>query len=657
MTTDKSRYELHFHGCVPDAVAVDDHKITPIFEHRLTSSDCVYQLPQKLADFTGRQGECDRIIAQLRQATITVVTGIAGVGKSALAVHVADQLQSDFPDAQLYVNLRGTEGQPVAPSDVLAGFLRVWGVDDQSLPRSLTERAELYRSVIADKRVLIVLDNARDQFQVRPLLPGSGSCGVIITSRRSLSSLEEASILNLEAMSELEARSLLEKRIGVERTQAEPEAIREITNFCDRLPLALRITSGILSQAPELKLADYASKLRYERKRLLQMRFSDVDVRGSLVLSYQGLETLPARLFRLLGLLVGQTFEPDVAIALLESQPTIAYHSFHSLVERQLIEPASGGRYRFHDLVRLFARGQLAQEEPAEVRQASRLRLCRWYLETSGILDLALNPQTRRQLVLGLVKGKDYNHQASDRHLLLTALNWFELERSHLLASVEWAYQAEDWELIIPLARNLVNFFNTYAYWADWERTNGLALEASRELGNRQGEAETLINLGNVYSLESNWEKASNCYEQSLGIFRELCDRSGIAKTLSNLGNVYFQQSYSQPAIDCYQESLAIFEELKDRYRAGQTLANMGILSAQQQDSHQAIIFWQNSLTKLHPDLPKSKRVLEWLQSIQGQTLTPSPPTRQLQHQGQIWYMVGGFLVLIVLIFSLLMLI
>jgi len=662
MSGNKSRYELHFHGLVQDAVTVEPSQAKQIYQQTLTQPTSIYQLPLPLADFTGRQGELERITRVLRQATsgqepqaaIALVTGVAGVGKSALAVQVAHELQSEFPDAQLYVNLRGSEGQPLDPLDVLAGFLRIWGVEDRSMPQSLSERSQLYHSVIAGKRVLIILDNARDEFQIRPLLPQCSTCAVLMTTRRQIKGLEEATIVELPVMSEPEARSLWENLIGADAIAAEPDATQQIMAQCNYLPLALRITGGFLRQFPHWKLADYASKLAHEKQRLAQMQLSDLSVRPSLVLSYQSLDELSARLFRLLGLLVGVNFTADVALKLLEVEPIIAQQSFDTLVAWQLITPVTPGRYRFHDVVRLFVRGQLAQEEPADVRQAARLRLSCWYLEKALIVDLAINPETRRQFVQSLVKDKD--QLSTERHSLLMALYWFEIERPNILASVEWAHQAEVWDVVVSLAQNLVNFFNTHGYWKDWERTHGLALAASRELGDRAKEAQTLINLGNVYSLAGQWEKANQCYQQSLGIFKELNNRPGMAKTLNNLGNVYFQQQQKQNAIDCYQQSLSIFKELGDRNREGQTLANMGIFYAQDNQPIPAIRLWQDSLTKLHPNLPKFQRVAEWLKSIKGESVETSSPTQTPQPQRLVLYWGGAFILVMSLILSIIML-
>ncbi|MBD0344319.1 MAG: tetratricopeptide repeat protein [Coleofasciculus sp. Co-bin14] len=665
MDRDRPRYELHFHASVQDAVVSDYNKVKPIFQDSLIRpvASPLHQLPPDITHFTGCQEQLDRVTALLQQekpsgepaSASVVVTGIAGVGKSALAIHVAHQLKSDFPDAQLYVNLRSTEGQPLEPLEVLADLLRAWNVDAQSMPEKLSERSQLYRSLLSQKRALVLLDDVHDEAQVRPLLPDSPTCAVLITSRKNLTGLEEAVAVDLTGMTEAEALALLDKQVGGERIQAEQEAAKKIIDLCDRLPLALCITAGTLRNNPDWQLADYALQLIRERQRLAQLHLTNLEVRATLGLNYQQLEALAkknqgflaARLFRFLGLLTGLKFAPAVATALLESEPATAEASFKGLVDRQLLEPASEERYRFHDLVRLFAKEQLAQEELATARQAARLRAARWYLETAQTMNLALNPETRYQLAQVLVADTDKSLKAIEQILFSQALNWFKIERMNLLASVEWVHQAQAWEIVVPLARNLVNFFNTYGYWADWERTHLLAMEGTRHLGDRQGEAQTLTNLGNVYSLQSDWEKASECYEQSQVIFDELSDRLGVAKSLGNLANVYTQQSHWEKARECYQQSLVIFRELGDRYGEAQTLANMGILQIKQGHEQSAAILWQDALSKLPSDLPKSKRVAEWLQSIKLPPSETLVQTRESPPDRQSLYLLGGFILVI----------
>ncbi len=677
MVRDKPRYELHFHGIVQGAVVGDYNKVKNILQGSLAQLASLHRLPPDIANFTGRQAELESVTALLRQASkseeikhnISVLTGMAGVGKSALAIHAAYQLKPDFPDAQLYVNLRGTESQPLEPSQVLAGFVRSLGVGDRSIPETLTQRSDLYRSLLSGKRALVLLDNALDAAQVRPLLPDSSTCAVIVTTRKPLADLEGAASLEVDEMTQ-EALDLLQNLVGV-CTPSELEAAKNVIDLCSRLPLAIRITAGTLKNKANWRFEDCADKLADERERLLSLRLSDLAVRVSLALSYQELDANSARLFRLLGLLIGSNFTPALAGALLESDSAIAEESVKHLVDVQLLEPAIEGRYRFHDLVRLFARGQLAQEEASEARQAARLRISRWYLETSEAMDLALNPETRRQLAQVLVEGKNQSIEATEQKLFLAALNWFEIERTNLLASIEWANQAKARELVASLAKNLVNFFNIYGYWTDWEQTHLLALEAIRTLkdlpesdapsdriSSGYREAQTLTNLGNVYSLQSDWQKASDCYEKSLGIFRELGDNPGIAKAMGNLANVYSRQGNWVKASNCYEQSLDIFRELKDSYGEGQILANLGILYAQQSNQEKAIALWQEAQRKLPSDLPKSKRIAEWLESTCGLTVAASSKSiEQNQAQRPTLKIVGGLIVVIAIVLSLIFMI
>ncbi len=642
MAEDRPKYKLIFHDLVEGVVAGDNKKVMQLFESTLVQPTSIHQLPSDIANFIGRQAELEQVKACLQQATpklkekdptlkkdeglfpsalqgeslvkLCTLTGIAGVGKSTLAIHIAHQLQSYFPDAQLYINLRGSESQSQEPLAVLASFLRVLGIEDDLIPETLKERTELYRSLLSDKRALVLLDNARDEVQIRPLLPNSPTCGVLVTTRKQFENLREATVVDLEVMTELDALALLRDLVGVERSQAELEASKNLINLCNGLPLAIRITGNTLRNQPNWELAEYTHQLADEQQRLAQLYLSDLDVRASLVLSYQELDTTAARLFRLLGLLTGPNFTLPLAASLLDVEPAVAKESVHYLVERQLLEPVGRERYRFHDLVRSFARGQLAQEELVEERQATRLRVARWYLENSENFTKVLNHQSI---------------EAIEPHLLAAALNWFETERSNLLASLEWAYQAQAWDIVVPFAKSLVNFFDIRAYLADWERTQLWALEATRELGNTQEEAQTLTNLGKVYFRQGDWGKTIERYGQSLSIFRELEDSHAEAMSLGNLANIYSQQGDWLKARDCYEQSLGSFTKLGDINKEGQTLVNMGILYVQQGNKHKAVALWREALTKLKPELSEAQRVAEWLESMQD--ITSETPHTELQ--------------------------
>lgn len=351
------------------------------------------QLCADIDDFTGRQDEVEQLTALLGEAgqtdrtavVIADVAGMAGVGKSTLAIHVAHLLTGHFPDAQLYVDLRGVEDRPSAPHDVLARLMRALGLEDGSIPENADERAALYRSLMADRQVLLLLDNAHNESQVRPVLPGSSTCAVLVTSRETLSSLEGASFIELKVMRETEALELLRRTIGAERVQLELEAASKITELCGRLPLAIRIAGGKLRDRQHWSLESYASRLEDERGRLERLQLRDLSVRASFALSYQDLASDDARLFRLLGLLTEPSFPAGIAAVLMECEPDTVFDTLERLIDLRLLEPAGEARYRFHDLMRLFAREKLQEEEPSDQLRAASSRAERWYLTASGV--------------------------------------------------------------------------------------------------------------------------------------------------------------------------------------------------------------------------------------------------------------------------------
>jgi NB-ARC domain len=284
-----------------------------------------HPLPAYSSYFTGRKNEIENILGHLRSGetvAISAIAGMPGVGKSALALYVAHQLAvSDFPDVQLYIDLRGADGNALEPADALAQFLRAFGLDEASIPHDLQERSNVYRSQLWGKRAIVVLDNARDEAQVRPLLPGSGACVVIVTSRRALGALDGAAIVHLEVLPETKALELLERLIDDKaRVQQELSAAKEIVLLCGRLPLAIRIVGGALKTKRHWNLSEYAQRLADERQRLGHLKLSDLDARASFELSYRELTNTDASLFCWLGLLEGGDFSSAIADVLIEER-------------------------------------------------------------------------------------------------------------------------------------------------------------------------------------------------------------------------------------------------------------------------------------------------------------------------------------------------
>jgi hypothetical protein len=566
MTEDKQELQLQFHRS-SERIVNDYNSMLQHFQSHLTRSPALHRFPKKNNAFIGRQAEIQQVMAwkpslasgqvegAKKESMSIAIAGQAGVGKSALAVHIADLIKQDF-NTQLYVDLHGSENQPIASTDVLAGFLRAWGVSDSAMPEDLAERSRLFNSLIAEKRTLILLDNAFDEAQVRPLIPTGSACIVLITSRKRLTELQDVQILDLTEMPDSEAWDLFKQLVGVSAFQSETEANIRAIDLCGRLPLCIGLAAGVLRQQPQLPIREYVDQLTDADKRLKHLHLSYPEVRAIFALSYQGLKPTAARLLRATGLLADPTFHPTTAAVLLECKLEIVMEAINQLVGLRLVEPIDQERYYVHDLVRLLSRGQLAAEDPAEARQQARLRLGQHYLEICKLMNLGLDPSARLQLALAAKKRGKQSVSVLEQSLFWGALNWFEAERLNLVAAVDWAYQSEAWEMTLLLAENLITFFDIRTYWIDWEQTHLLALEAAHQLGDRSRVAQVLNNLGNVYLRQSNWDKASARYNQSLELSHELKIPELEAQTLMNLGILYAVQNQVEKAFSFWNSAL-----------------------------------------------------------------------------------------------------
>jgi tetratricopeptide (TPR) repeat protein len=558
----------------------------------------LHQLPSDIADFTGRTTEIDIIRQQLlsgKSLVISAVAGMPGVGKSALAIHVAQQLaESDFPDVQLYVDLRGADGDGLEPRAVLAGFLRAFGFDDSNIPHDLQERASVYRSQLVGKRAIVLLDNAQDEAQVRPLLPGN-DCAVIITSRRVLGALAGTRIFNLMVLSEGDAYDLLAKLVGIERLHAEPEAAAEILQLCDGLPLAILIAGGTLKSKLHWRLADYSRKLADERQRLEHLQLSDLSVRASFELSYQQLSPADGMLFSRLGILVGKDFGEELAAVLHDSDSPVI-DGIERLIDAQLLEVTIDRRYHFHDLLRLFAREKLTESTSLEQQEEIKQQIVDWGHDRSKFNNAGLDPVKRRQMLPQWIESGEVDANFDEQSLMISALAWFEKERVQLFNAIYWANDAERWDIVVSFSAQLFLFYQARSYWADGEKTCLMAITAARKSGDRYGEGKSINNLGMIYQSQSRWDEAIDCHQTSLSIFRELKHRYGEGQSFNNLGMVYNSQSRWDEAIDCLQHSLTIFQELGDRYGESASFNNLGVSYRAKSQWDKAIDCHQNSL-------------------------------------------------------------
>jgi DNA-binding SARP family transcriptional activator/tetratricopeptide (TPR) repeat protein len=542
-------------------------------------------LPPDIDDFTGREAavaEVQQLLERERATAIVIsaIAGKAGVGKTALAVRVAHRLRPRFPDGQLYVNLRGAEVQALDPAEVLAGFLRALGVEGGVITEGLEDRVRQYRSQLADRRVLVVLDNAASEAQVRPLLPGGGGCGALITSRAHLGGLEAAHLLTLEVLEAEQAVALLAKLAGPERIAAEPEAAQSIVRSCGWLPLAVRIAGARLAARPQWRLGRLAERLADERRRLDELATGDLEVRASVALSYHGRNQQERRLFRRLGALAAPSFPAWVAATLLEVELAQAEGLLERLVDAQLVEaagedPAGQLRYRLHDLLRLFARERLHAEEPASAQQASLERVLGAYLTLAEGAATVLEPSGLERHGSDPVRGQHADHPMAAT-VEGDPLGWFEAERPSLIAAVEQACDAGFWEPAWRLADTLASFFQLRAHWDDWQHTNALALTAARKAGDRDAEGCILISLGDLHAYRYRIDDAICCMQQGLAAFRETGNRRGELQCLLSLGGMHRLQGRFDDATALLEQGLAGCQQLGARNWEALALLDLG---------------------------------------------------------------------------------
>jgi NB-ARC domain len=423
------------------------------------------QLPPAVRHFAGRKAELAALAGQLLEAADTVVIsavgGTAGVGKTALAVYFAHQVADHFPDGQLYVNLRGFDptGLPVAPAEAIRGFLDAFGVPAERLPVAVEAQAALYRSVLAGRRVLVVLDNARDAEHVRPLLPGSPGCMVLVTSRNQLTSLiaaDGARPVDLDLLTIAEARQLLACRLGADRVAAEAPAVEEIITCCARLPLVLSIVAARAATHPQFPLASLADELRGARGSLHAFPAGDAaaDPRAVFSWSYQQLSPQAARLFRLLGLHPGPDISTHAAASLAASPTGQARAWLCELTRAHLVTERSPGRFAFHDLLRAYAVEQACAHDTEDEQKAAISRVLDHYLYTAGTASFLLHRRTRA-LTLPPPPPEVLPEEPPD---FAAGWAWLDTEYPVLLAAIEQAAAIGRDARVWQLAWTLMDF-------------------------------------------------------------------------------------------------------------------------------------------------------------------------------------------------------
>ncbi|WP_406456222.1 tetratricopeptide repeat protein [Streptomyces sp. NBC_01622] len=545
-----------------------------------------HQLPATVPDFTGRAAfvsELSEVLASAegRVMAVSALAGIGGVGKTTLAVHVAHQARSAFPDGQLYVDLQGARSRSAEPETVLGAFLRALGTADSAIPDSLEERSALYRSVLDGRRVLVLLDNARDAAQVRPLLPGTEGCAALVTSRVRMVDLAGAHLIDLDVMSPEEALQLFTKIVGSERVAAERESALDVVAACGFLPLAIRIAASRLAARRTWTVSVLAAKLADERRRLDELQAGDLAVKATFELGYGQLEPAQARAFRLLGLADGPDISLAAAAAVLDLPVEATEDLLESLVDTSLVESAAPGRYRYHDLVRLYARACAERDEwPPSERDAAISRLLDFYLATAAGVYSIERPGDR------LV-----NHLEATQHPGLTftegktAVDWLYSEANCLLACVRQSAGSGMLRRAVDLlwvAKDLAESgANSYQY-----ETIAVALrDLARETGDRRAEGRARTALTNALMVSDKFAQADEEARLAILLAQETGDLAPCCWAPNDRGIIAFYQGrnadgekYLQEAIDNYRadgnlpgEGSALCNLSRIRVRLGRT--------------------------------------------------------------------------------------
>jgi tetratricopeptide (TPR) repeat protein/transcriptional regulator with XRE-family HTH domain len=567
------------------------------------------QLPAPLPQFAGRRAELAALTGLLGQAdayapvavVISTIGGTAGVGKTALAVHWAHQVASLFPDGQLYLDLRGfhPSGQPMSSAAAIRCLLDALQVPAEQVPASLDEQAGLYRSLLSGKHMLVVLDNARDARQVRPLLPGSPGCLVLITSRNQQAGLvvtEGAHQLTLDLLTEAEARELLAQRLGPARLGAEADIVAELIGLCARLPLALAIAAARISAYPQLGLGAFAEELKDARRMLdaLDTGDSAASVRAVFSWSLGNLSAPAARLFALLGLHPGPDVTIPAAASLAGIPARAARRALDELAAAHLIAEHAPGRFTVHDLLRVYAAERTATYDEAEQRAAVH-RVLDYYLHTSHAANRVLYP-SRQALILPEPQADSGPENLAEAG---QAETWLRAERRVLLAVVtqaaELSFDAYAWQIPYCLAM----FLDMQGYWDDWAATLRTALTSAERLGDTVAQARVHVISSHACMRLGREKDAQTHLRSALRLYGQLEDGVGQARIHVAFSLVLNRQGKHSDAFGHAQQALVLYRSAGYRAGLAQALNALGWSAAHLANPQRAIA-WCETAIGLH---------------------------------------------------------
>lgn len=617
-----------------------------------TTAVCPEQLPSAVPDFTGREEEFGLLRAALSAppqepaAPTAVVVGMGGAGKTTLAAQVAHSLHDRFPDGRLFVDLHGASDTPADPHAVLGRFLRALGAPDGSLPGDPAERAAFYRSMLARRRVLVVLDNAHDTEQVRPLLPGTPTCAALVTSRFRLAALPATRRIDLAGFTPEQALTLFARIVGEERAAAEPEAALRVVQACAGLPLAVRVVASRLASRPGWSVAALAGRLSDEQRRLDQLRAESLAVESSFRLGYEQLSPGDAHAFRLLALPEVPDLSPDAAAAVLGMSPAEAEDVLERLTDAGMLQSPAADRYRYHDLLRLFARQRAAREGTEDELDAALDRLLDLHLATARHAYRLIRPCHTVPDALAAT-----GHSGLELPGAAAARAWADRELPGILAATQQAASRTAGlarvaaELILALDPLLEERFG----WGDCLPACRAIAEATHRAGDARAEGRVRYMLAGALMQTGKWDEVDEHASVALDLARAADDGITLAMTLNVRGAhaayqencaaafgyleeaVTVSRAIGDPGIEEYalgnliqvridagsndasllamaRHHLALAERIGEPYAIARSLYRLGQVLRVSGRPHQAILTLRRGLELLEPDGPRLLR-------------------------------------------------
>lgn len=591
--------------------------LEPAFPNRRVPT----QLPTDLNDFTARSIELDWLLERLTQrqspagaVAISAIAGQGGVGKTVLAIHAAHMVADHFPNGQIYVNLRGPEAQALAPMTVLGSLLRELGVAAEAIPENLDDRSRLFRSILGRMRILIVLDNAQNEAQVRPLLPGESTSVVLITSRSRLTGLEGVQVIRLDVMTSDESLSLLREIIGDSRTAAEEAQARELVKLCSHLPLAVRIVGARIAANPHWRLSDFVRRLRRERRLLSELTDGERAVRATLEISYVALQPSTKRDFCRLGALTIRSFPEwifaEIAHGSGGDQEEQLGTSRDELVRTEMlnfagIDELGVGRYSFHDLLREFSREKLADySTDDETARSVVLAVAFSYTRILREADREIRNAAPRHNIHSSRTPGDLNSSGIPPVSIDSAAAgraWIRSELPNLLLIISQLSTMQHHSLCVAMANLISAFCEESSYWREWETAQRSALASSESLEDRRSLRLAQFTLGRIHHLLGNWPDARTEFQRAGQMAAGDDDKEILAAVLCAQGKID-QLGRLELAIPKFEEARHLYSEIQNHHAEAYVTANIA-------DIYHLRGEWARSLSEFDKCMPVFRQV------------------------------------------------